>query len=218
MNKLTPLLALALLSHVGTAHAGDDIYITYTNKTNIPLEFIFDTGKTNCFYQTDLPSDILVQPGQSVGPFHGESKATAFTACFFERGDFTLDIFYNNFKAISQCQFIQGFKYNTYDPNNCLPNPQITVNNDPDNNTSEIVVGPFTQNSALMKGKENAQNPNVYKEKAHEVMMQREEAAKAELQKALMERKKTETGKSETLKDMMEKKKAEPAKPILKKQ
>jgi len=151
MKLFTTTLAVALLSQIGTAYAGDDVYVTYTNKTNISLEILFDTGKTDCFYQSDIPSDIIVQPGQSVGPFYGQSKASG--ACFFERGDFTLDILWNNFHSISQCEFIQGLKYNTYEPHlpNCpnVTNPKITVNSDTNNNKIEIVVGPFAQTTHM---------------------------------------------------------------------
>jgi len=120
MNKL--ILSLALLSQIGTAHAGDDVYVTYVNKLPVPLRILFDTQRTDCFYQTDIPSDITVNPGQSAGPFHGETNQAFFGHCFRKPGDFTLSIMQDNPNMATQCQLFQHLQEDFFDMYSCIGN------------------------------------------------------------------------------------------------
>lgn len=156
MNKLTPFLALVVLSYTGTAHAdagnfntpnfGTGIYITYTNKANVPLNFFLDPSGMTGFNQRSIPTNITVKAGQSVGPFYGEAQFTSGTYSM-PLPSFTLMIQYNNGPDVSVCEVVNDTQSNEYWPSNCPP--QITVSNDPKNNRSEIVVGPFMQTSLV---------------------------------------------------------------------
>jgi len=106
MKLLTTTLAVALLSQIGTAHAGDDVYVIYSNNTKYPVEILYDRSSV-CMYQDEIPNDVLVPPGQDFGPYYAETNEQFLTSTC-SGGDITLDIIlHDGSQNFTQCTFSQ---------------------------------------------------------------------------------------------------------------
>ena len=105
MKLLTTTLAVALLCQMGTAHAGDDIYLTYWNSTNSSLQISYDQKNSICMYQDQIPDVVVVPPGQNVGPYYAETNYAFFGEC--DGGVFNLNILKGVNKTLTQCRFYQ---------------------------------------------------------------------------------------------------------------
>jgi hypothetical protein len=171
MKLFTTTLIGAFLSQMGAAHADDKPYnkIIYTNKTTVPLSFEISPRTLFCV-SVNPPREFTVQPGQSVGPYYIEDLDCQSNNPYHgvDRGlDMTLFILKPGSNALidkwlSQCVVNRDSFYGTMSILKCdgYMGPPVTINTDVANVTTEIVVGPFTQNSLVKKQLSNSMVPS----------------------------------------------------------